>query len=114
MNERQIISGSLVKSCRHTAVVFDSVHEAFDEVAELVFSFVPSSFFCAVAARRYDCLGAALADRCHQFVRVVSLVTDDTVRLVLAQEFRRSRHIMFFTRTQPEFHGLALRIYGNV
>ena len=114
MHESEVVSGRLVETRRDAAVVFDSVHEALDEVSSFVFLLVPVAFRRSVAARRDDRFGAAFSDDHHQFVRVVSLVTDYTSWFIFAQQFGGARHIMFLARTETEFHSLALGIYGNV
>lgn len=50
----------------------------------------------------------------NQLVRIVALVRNHGLRFVLAQQFFRSRHIVFLSRAEAEFQRLALGIYCQV
>jgi hypothetical protein len=114
MDEGQIISGCLFIAGRDAPVVFDAVHEAFDEVAGFVGSFVESTSSPAIAAGRNDWLGTTSANAVDQLVGVVAFVSNHRLGLVLAEQFFRSRYVMLFARPQAKLQRLALGVYGQV
>jgi len=114
MYEGQIITGSFFVPRGDASVVFDAVHETFDEIAGFVGPFVEASASQAIAARWNDRLGPALLNAFHQLVRVVAFVGNHGVGQVLAQQFFGTLDVVLFTGSQAQLQRLALGIYGNV
>lgn len=114
MNEGQKVTGGFLVASRDSAVVFDAVHESFDEVAGLVSAVVESPLLKPVAARREDDLGVSFANEFDQFVRVVAFVGDHRLRMVLGQQFFGAGHVVLLAGPQTHFHRLTMCIYREM
>jgi len=114
MCERQVVSGGLLVARGHSAIVFEAIHETFDEIAAFILAFAEGARMGAIAPWRNDRFRAALLNRLHQFLRVVALVGNHRLRLVIGQQLLGARHVVFLAGAQAELHRLSLRVYRDM
>lgn len=114
MDEGQVITGSFFVAGGNAAVVFETVDKSFGEIAEFIFSLVPAAFVGAIGAWWNHRFSAPLPNHSHPFVAVICFIGNYTLRCVWTQEFLGPSQVVFFARTQPQFNGLTLGVYGQV
>jgi hypothetical protein len=114
MNEGQEVAGGLLVAGCDAPVVFEAVDESLHEIAAFVAALVETPRVIAVAPRWNHNFGTALVDRLHQFVRIITLVSNHGFGLVLTQQFPCALHVVLLARPQTQLHRLALRVYRNV
>jgi hypothetical protein len=110
LSEGQEVSGRLLVTRRHSAVMLEAIDEAFDQVTSSILPFIVASADAADFQRRYDDFGVAPTNRLEKRIAVVRLVGDHGVGTMVSQQFGRAYGIVFLARTEQEFHRTAAGI----
>jgi hypothetical protein len=94
--------------------MLDLIDEAFDQMSFTIQVPIIFSLHKPILFRRYYCHNAFGSDQCEQLIRVITLVSEQSLRLEAFNQASRLRRVMTLTGSQKNPQGIAQSINGNV
>ena len=98
LDESQEVAGGLFVACGDPAVVLQSVHASFGQVAASILLLQHGAFHSAAALAGDDRRASPALDVPDELVAVISLVGDDVFWLVVRQQSSRLTNVMDLAR----------------